>query len=433
MRIAVVGAGYVGIVAAVCWADLGHHVSCIDVDARKIENINNGIAPIFENGLETKLRKVIGEKRLEAYRDYEPVRGADVVFISVGTPSQTDGTMSVEHVKSAAESTARHLASEFTVIVVRSTVVPGTTEALGARIEQISHKKRGIDFGLAMIPEFLREGNAIGDFEAPDRIVIGCGDEKTKAILAKLHEPFGCPKIFVGIKTAEMIKYASNSFLACKVSFANEMAGICEKSGMDVDEVMRGVGSDKRIGEKFLVAGAGFGGSCFPKDVRAIIQYAKSVGSEATMLECVMDANRRQQTKLVEMLRSRIGNVGGKTIAVLGLAFKAQTDDIRESPAMEAVLALKGLGAKVRAYDPQAMERAKARVREIYYAEDWEDCLQGADAALLLTRWPQFERDAREYQRLLGRSPLFDAQRVLSAHEAKEAGLEYHCIGRGQA
>ena len=432
MKISVIGTGYVGAISAAGFAKLGNEVVCIDIDPSKIEKINRGVPPIFEEGLEEHLKDALKSKKLEGRTDYSSIPESNVVLISVGTPSNSDGSMDVRYIRAAAEQIAKEISkSRFNVIVVRSTVVPGTTEeVVGKTLESITGGKIGKDFGLAMIPEFLKEGTAIEDFFAPDRIVIGCNDERTKAILSELHKDFECPKLFVNIKTAEMIKYASNSFLATKVSFTNEIASICEKIGIDVDDVMKGVGMDTRIGSKFLVAGAGFGGSCFPKDVKALIHHANQVGVKPAILESVMELNKRQQTKLVDMLTSKV-QVKGKTIAVLGLAFKTDTDDIRESSSLPIIQRLLDAGAKVRAYDPQAMPNMKKPFPSIYYASSWSDCLTGCDAALLITAWKEFINSASDYKKALEDAPLFDARRILPTEEAKKAGLQYYTIGRG--
>lgn len=437
MKISVVGSGYVGLVSAVGWAGLGHDITCIDTDQAKVAMINRGEPPIFEEGLEKRLQSSIKNKKLVARADYASVASADIILISVGTPSRDDGSMDDKYILMCSQQIGAELkkapAARYPVIVVRSTVLPGTTEnSVGPAVARASGRSAGTGFGLSMIPEFLKEGSALDDFDRPDRIVLGCSDEKTAEVLGELHKTFSCPKLFTSIKTAEMTKYASNSFLAAKVSFANEMAVICEKLGIDVDEVMAGVGLDSRIGPKFLVAGAGFGGSCFPKDVKAIIAHANAAGLRPVLLESVMEVNKIAQRRLVDMLAGRM-RLKGKRIAVLGLAFKAGTDDVRESSSLVAVRALLDAGALVRAYDPEAMEGMKKLLPQAEYAASWADCLAGCDAALLITAWPEFKKSAAEYKKALGDAPLFDARRVLKALDAKAAGLDYHCVGRGEA
>jgi UDPglucose 6-dehydrogenase len=432
MKMAVIGTGYVGIISAVGWAGLGHDITCIDVDKEKIGKVKLGIPPIFEKDLEGRLKGVIGMGRLKADVSFSAVKESDLVLISVGTPSGQDGGIDTAYVRSAAEAIARELkaSKRFVVVAVRSTVVPGTTEGIVGETLVKSGKRIGVDFGLAMIPEFLKEGTALEDFDNPDRVVAGCSDEKTKAVLEGLYGPFKCPKLFVDIKTAEMIKYASNSFLATKISFANEIASMCERFGIDVDDVMKGTGMDARIGPHFLVAGAGFGGSCFPKDVKALVHKAKESGLSPKLLESVLDVNHKQQEKMVSMLES-IMSLRGKKVAVLGLAFKAGTDDVRESASLTIIRKLLDSKAMVQAYDPQGMENAKRVFPDISYSKDWAGCLSGCDAALLVTAWPEFIKSAVEYKKALGDAPLIDARRILKKGEAKKAGLRYIAIGRG--
>lgn len=432
MRLTVIGTGYVGIISAVGWAGLGHSVTCVDVDKAKVEKIMRGVPPIYEKGLEARLKKALAAGNLSASTDYGPVAGSDVVLISVGTPSKPDGSMDTAYVRSAADAVAGALkrSGKFTVVAVRSTVVPGTTETVVGKAMDDAGLKAG-SYGLAMIPEFLKEGTAIEDFDGPDRVVAGVSDSRARDVLAELYAPFSCEKLFTDIRTAEMIKYASNAMLATKVTFANEVAGFCERMGIDVDEVMRGVGMDGRIGPQFLSAGPGFGGSCFPKDVKALAHEAARLGAEPRLLKAVLDVNELQKTKLVTLLESAMP-LKGKTVAVLGLAFKAGTDDIRESPALAIIRRLLDAGCRVQAYDPQAMGNMKAVFPEITYAAGWEECLKGCDGALVVTSWKEFRKSAADYKRALGSAPLADAWRMLPAAEAGKAGLAYYCIGRGR-
>ncbi|MEW6036214.1 MAG: UDP-glucose/GDP-mannose dehydrogenase family protein [Candidatus Micrarchaeota archaeon] len=433
MKIAVVGAGYVGLISAVGWAGLGHDVSCIEIDKAKAANISRGIAPIFEKGLGQRLREALDSGRLKAGTNFAPVAGADVVFICVGTPSKPDGSIDVSYIRACADSLAGELAGakRFVVVAVRSTVVPGTSEEVVGAALSASGKTLGANIGLAMVPEFLREGSALEDFDSPDRIVVGCLDERTRSKIEKLYEPFSCPKQFTSIKTAEMIKYASNSFLAARLSLVNEFAELCEKSGVDVDDVMKGVGLDKRIGPHFLAAGPGFGGSCFPKDVRAIVAKAKEAGMRPQALDAVLASNAEAQERPFRMLAERM-ELKGRTVAVLGLAFKAGTDDVRESPALIVMKRLLDAGCRVRAYDPKAMERMREAFPQAHYCEGWAECLAGCDAAIILTAWPEFRRSPAEYKRALGDGLLIDARRMLPAEEAKKAGLRYLALGRGE-
>lgn len=434
MNITIIGLGYAGLISAVGWAGRGHQVFCVDADPSKAAKISKGTPPIFEKGLEERLKKAISTKKLKVNSDYGSVPDSDIVLICVGTPSTPSGAIDLSYIRSSSRSMAKELenSSKFTVVAVRSTVVPGTTEDIvGSALEQ-SGKSIGQDVGLAMIPEFLKEGSALGDFDSPDRIVIGYSDEKTRNILAKLYEPFNQPKIFTDIKTAEMIKYASNSFLAARVSLVNEFANMCEKLGLDVDEVMEGVGMDKRIGPQFLVAGAGFGGSCFPKDVQAINHMAKSIGRGSIMLEAVLEVNLKQQLLLAKKLKTLMP-LRGKNIAILGLTFKPDTDDVRDSPSIALIRFLLAERALVRVYDPEGMENMKKIFQDsqIRYAASWEDCIGSCDAAILLTAWQEFKKNASEYKKLIGAAPLLDAGRLIKKEEAEEAGLSYYCIGRG--
>jgi len=435
MRIAIVGTGYVGLVSAAGWAALGHDVTCIDIDTDKVKLINKGVPPIFEIGLSETLQTAIRAGKLRATTNYSLIRDSEVIFIAVGTPSKDDGSMDVRHIQACSESIARELEKKkhFVVVAIRSTVLPGTTEKIVGEILEKAGFKRGVDFGLAMVPEFLKEGTALEDFQKPDRVIIGCSDDKTRNVFEKMYQAFNCPKQFTSLKTAEMIKYASNAMLATKLSFTNEISAMCEKLGIDVDSVMNGVGLDRRIGPLFLIAGAGFGGSCFPKDVKALIHKSNELGVKPRLLESVMDVNMQQQKKLVAMLKESM-DIRGKSIAILGLAFKNGTDDVRESSAVTTIKMLLDGNAKVRACDPQAIESMKKIFPEsaqMYYTDDWGDCLKGCHAALLITAWPEFRKNALEYKKALGNAPLIDARRVLPAGEAERNGLKYYCIGRG--
>jgi len=391
MNISVVGSGYVGLVTGMGFAELGNYVVFIDVDEDKVERINSCKPPIFEKGLEELMRKN-GEKYY-ATTDYSVVAGCDVIFICVGTPSKDDGSIDLSFVKNASKKIGENLSDRYQVVVVKSTVIPGTTEeVVKPIIEKESGKEAFKDFGLAMNPEFLREGNAVEDFFNPDRIVIGVRDEKTKLILDELYKQFNCPKLFTDIKTAEMIKYVSNAFLATKISFANEVGNVCKKLGIDVYEVFKGVGLDHRINPAFFRAGIGFGGSCFPKDVKALIRKAEELGEDTKILKAVIEVNEMQPLKMIELLRNHIPNLKGKKIGVLGLAFKPGTDDIRESRAIPIIEALIKEGAKIIAYDPKAMENFAKIFPQIEYANSAEDVIAKSDAVLIVTEWEEFEK-----------------------------------------
>ncbi len=391
--ISVIGSGYVGIVTGLGFAELGNRVIFVDIDTKKVEAINNSIPPIFEPHLEDLMKR--NRKRYYATDNYdEAILNSQITFICVGTPSNHDGSINLEYVKSAAKNVGKVLEEKnrFHVVVVKSTVVPGTTEdVITPILEQNSDKEAFYDFGLAVNPEFLREGSAVEDFFNPDRIVVGAKDENSKNILSKLYSSFDCPKLFVDIKTAEMIKYTSNAFLATKISFANEIGNICKKLGIDAYEVFRGVGLDHRINPSFFRAGIGFGGSCFPKDVRALISKAEELGENPKILKSVMRLNEEQPLKLIYILKKYIPDLENKTIGILGLAFKPDTDDVRESRAIPIIKKLIEEGAKVVAYDPVANENFKEIFPDITYTTNVEEVLN-AEAVLILTEWEEFER-----------------------------------------
>ena len=428
MRIAVIGAGYAGLISAVGWAGMGHDVTCIDRDHGKIAAIARGVPPFSENGLAERLREALGSGRLRASASCSGAAEADVIFIVVGSPSLPDGSLDVSAVKAASESVAEAIrgAAGYRVVAVRSTVLPGTTEGVVAKA-----LAGCADFGLAMVPEFLREGTALEDFDRPERIVMGCPDARVRGVLEELHAPFSCPKVFVDIRTAEMIKYASNAFLASRIALVNETANLCHKMGIDVDQVMKGVGMDSRIGRGYSSAGAGFGGSCLPKDVSALAFHARKEGVDVPVLHAILESNKRQCMRLFEMLSGEM-NPAGRQVAVLGLSFKPGTDDIRESPALPLIGKLLEAGASVRAHDPVAMEIVAKRFPAVNYAKSFEECVAGCDAAIIVTAWPEYVRSAAEYRKLLGDAILLDARRTIPPGEAEKAGLAYHAIGRGR-
>lgn len=412
MKISIVGSGYVGVTTGVGFAELGNDVTFIDVDENKIKAINSAKPPIFEKGLEELMNK--NRDKYKATNNYESILDTDITFICVGTPSKDDGSIDLSFVESAAREIGKMLKRKdgFHTVVVKSTVVPGTTEeVVKPLIEKESGKRAFEDFGLAMNPEFLREGSAVDDFFNPDRIVIGVKDDKTREVLEMLYSPFNCPKLVTDIKTAEMIKYASNAFLATKISFANEIGNICKKLGIDAYEVFKGVGLDHRINPAFFRAGIGFGGSCFPKDVKALIAKARDVGEEPKLLKAVMDVNEGQPMRLIELLKKHIPNLRGKKVGVLGLAFKPDTDDIRESRAIPIVEELLKEQAEILAYDPKAMDNFKQLFPQIRYAETPNEVLN-ADAVLIVTEWKEFEQ--LDYKGKI----VIDGRRVEKAREA---------------
>ena len=407
MKIGIIGLGYVGLITGVGFASLGNKVIGVDLEKEKVEMINRGEAPIYEKGLEEKLKEV--KDNLTATSSIEELKDCELIFICVGTPSREDGSMDMKYIENAAGDISSIL-DNYKLIIVKSTVVPGTTESLIPVLEK-NGKKIGEDFGLAMTPEFLKEGCALEDFFKPDRIVIGFYDEKSKEILDRLYKDFDCPKLYTNLKTAEMIKYASNSFLATKVSFINEIGNICKKLGINTYEVADGMGYDDRIERKFLNAGVGFGGSCFPKDVNALIAKADEIGEESKLLKEVMGLNERQPLKLIELLKKHVPDLKEKNVGILGLAFKSETDDVRESRAIPVVRKLLEEGASVKAYDPKAIENFKKHFPDLKYCSAEE--VLDSDAILILTDWDKFKN--LDYSGKV----VIDGRRLLKAKEAR--------------
>ncbi len=393
MRISIIGTGYVGLSTGVGFAVKGNEVVCVDIDSKKVEKINKGISPIYEPLLDGYLKKVLAEKKFRATTDLKgAIEGTEVSFISVGTPSREDGSIDLKYIEEVSKRIGEVLkGKEYHVVVVKSTVVPGTTEKVVIpNLEKSSGKKAGTDFGVCMNPEFLKEGKAMEDFLKPDRVVAGALDRKSGDVIGRLYENFKAPVLRTDLKTAEMIKYASNALLATKISFSNEIGNICKRLGIDVNEVMKGVGLDSRISERFLRAGCGYGGSCFPKDVDALIRKAKDLGYEPKLLQEVHDLNLRQKVKMVEQLESKVGGLKGKTVCVLGLAFKPDSDDIREASSIPVISKLIEKGARVKAYDPKAKENMRKVFPDVEYAETAKDAIKDSDACLVVTEWKEF-------------------------------------------
>ncbi|MEA1945549.1 MAG: UDP-glucose/GDP-mannose dehydrogenase family protein [Euryarchaeota archaeon] len=408
MNVSIIGTGYVGTVTGACLAELGHNVICVDIDQQKVDWINAGIAPIHEPGLPELLKKHAGVG-LRATTDYnDAISNSDVTFICVGTPSGEDGRIDLTIVRSASKSIGEALSDKksYHVVVVKSTVVPETTEKVVAPLV------RSENVGIAMNPEFLREGKAVYDFMNPDKIVIG-GDSRAVEMVAGLYEGIPCEITRTDIRTAEMIKYANNSFLAAKISFANEIGNICKKLGIDVYDVMSAIGKDFRISEHFLNAGTGFGGSCFPKDVMALIGKAEELGYDPVLLNAVIEVNEQQPMRMIELLAEHIGNLRNKRIAVLGLAFKNDTDDIRESRSIPVITELLNLGAQVSAYDPLAEPNMRKIFPEIDYRESAPDALNDADACLIMTEWDEFRSLDKEFDAMKN-IVVIDGRRVVS-------------------
>ncbi len=425
MKISVIGTGYVGTVSAACFADLGHEVICVDIDKSKIDKINAGIPPIYEEELSELLEKNAG-KRLSATSDYDfAVKNTGVSFICVGTPSDPGGNIDLGIVKAASANLGDSLGKkkDYHVVVVKSTVVPETTEKVVLPIiEEHSGKHIG-EFGIAMNPEFLREGKAVHDFLHPDKVVVGSIDKRSGDIVASLYSGLECEVTRTNLRTAEMIKYANNAFLATKISFSNEIGNICKKIGIDTYEVMKAIGKDFRIGPHFLNAGAGFGGSCFPKDVKALISKAKEIGYEPQLLNSVIEINDRQPIMVVRLLKDKLGSIIGKKISVLGLAFKNDTDDIRESRSIHVIKELLDNGARVSAYDPMANDNMRKIISNIEYHTSAKDALRGADACLIMTEWDEFRSLDKEFD-VMKRKIVIDGRHMLSQGKGVDyAGL----------
>lgn len=414
MLISILGGGYVGLVTGLCLAYCGNKVTIIDIDPDKVASVNQKEPPIFEEGL-TEILQKFGGKTFYASTSFESISFADLIFICVGTPQGEGGSADLSFIREAAMRIGESLkeSEKYQVVAMKSTVPPGTMENLvKPTVSAISGKKAG-KTGFVMNPEFLREGRAVHDFLHPDRIVIGADSNEAYEIMAALYESFDVPKMRTSLTAAEMIKYTSNAFLATKISFSNEIGNICKNLGLDVYEVMTAVGLDPRIGSLFLNAGAGFGGSCFPKDVSALVHMAESVGEDPLILRAVLTVNDHQPDRMIELLQKRVGDLAGKKIAVLGLAFKDNTDDIRESRAIPVIRTLSKSGAIITAYDPMAMDAMKRLFPEVCYCQSAGLALTGADGALIMTEWPEFCRLKDEFS-LMRRRVIIDGRHVIS-------------------
>ncbi len=432
MKVSVIGTGYVGLTVA-CLADFGHKVILIGRAHDKIDLINSGVSPIYEPGLDEIIKRNIDNGNLKATDDYNEILDSDVVFVCVGTPSRYDGSIDLSQIQDATKSIGEKLklTNKYIVVTVKSTVVPNTTKDFVTPIlEKYSGKNSGKDFGVGMNPEFLKEGTGVSDFLYPDKIVIGGMDERSKSVLVDLYSCLDAkyPRVLTNLTTAEMIKYAQNSALAVRISFINEIANICERTGVDVVDVAKSIGIDTRIGPKFLNAGIGYGGSCFPKDVKALIAIAKSAGVDPKILQSTIDVNDGRASHAIDMANQILGNLNGKKIGALGLAFKQDTDDIRESKAIAVIQSLLSQGAQVQAYDPQATANAKEILKDsIKYCSTKEECLDGIDLCMVLTEWDEF----RNLDLSKIKCPIFDGRRVVNPQKAKEFGVEYSGIGWG--
>jgi UDPglucose 6-dehydrogenase len=432
MKIAVVGTGYVGLVTGTCFAETGNDVTCVDIDVQKVEKLKNGIIPIYEPGLDILFDRNIKAKRLKFTTDLpEGVKDAQIIFLALPTPPGEDGSADLKYILKVSDDLGP-LLEDYTVIIDKSTVPVGTAEKVQQRIA----RNAKVDFDVVSNPEFLREGVAVEDFMKPDRVVIGTTSERAQKVLSHLYNPLvrqGNPIIFMDERSAEMTKYAANAFLATKITFMNEVANLCEKVGANVDAVRMGIGSDSRIGKRFLFAGIGYGGSCFPKDVQALAKTSSDYDYDFRILQSVMEVNQNQKTKLIPRIKEYFnGELKGKTIAVWGLAFKPYTDDIREAPSLENIKILLSEGAKIKAYDPEAGENVRKLMGDkIVLTDGPYSALENADALLVVTEWPLFRTpDFDVMSKLLKNKVIFDGRNLFDLEEMKELGYNYYSIGR---
>ena len=437
MNIAIVGTGYVGLVSGTCFAEMGANVTCVDVDKQKVEDLQQGRVPIYEPGLDEMVLRNFREERLKFTTDLSScLDDVEIVFSAVGTPPDEDGSADLKYVLEVARTIGAHM-NKYVLVVTKSTVPVGTANKVKAVIQdELDKRKVNIDFDVASNPEFLKEGTAIKDFMSPDRVVVGVESERAKDLMSKLYRPFllnNFRVIFTDIPLAEMIKYAANSMLATRISFMNDIANLCELVGADVNMVRKGIGSDSRIGNKFLYPGCGYGGSCFPKDVKALIKTAEKKGYSMRVLKAVEEVNECQKSILFEKLQRYFNNdLKGRTIAIWGLSFKPETDDMREATSLVMIKHLLDNGCKLKVYDPVAMEECKRRVGDILeYAPDMYDAVLDADALILLTEWKQFRIPSWGVIKKAMKQPLvFDGRNIYDAQELEGIGFVYHCIGR---
>ena len=433
MRVTMIGAGYVGLVSGACFADFGHTVTCVDKDAGKIDRLKGGVMPIFEPGLAELVSSNVKEGRLSFTLDApDAIRNADAVFIAVGTPSRRgDGHADLSYVYAAAKEIAEHM-DGFTVVVTKSTVPVGT----GDEVEEIIRKTNpNAKFAVVSNPEFLREGAAIGDFKRPDRVVVGTDSEEAREVMRELYRPLflnETPLVYTSRRTSELIKYAANAFLAVKITFINEMADLCEKVGANVQDVSKGIGLDNRIGKKFLHAGPGYGGSCFPKDTLALTKTANDHGSPVRIVDTVVEVNdARKKAMAARVINAMGGDVKGKTIGVLGLAFKPNTDDMRDAPSLDIIPALQAAGARVKAYDPESMHEAGKMLTEVDFCDGPYHAIDGADAMVLITEWDQFRAmDFDRVKKLLKTPTVVDLRNVYQPSDMAKRGFNYVSVGR---
>ena len=435
MNIAIVGTGYVGLVSGTCFAEMGAHVTCVDVDAQKIQKLKDGIMPIYEPGLEELVKRNVEFERLKFTTDLtEVLDDVEVVFSAVGTPPDEDGSADLKYVLAVAKQFGQHI-NKYTILVTKSTVPVGTAKKVKAAI-QAELDKRGVDvpFDVASNPEFLKEGAAIKDFMSPDRVVVGTESEKAQEVMTRLYRPLMLQNfrvIFMDIPSAEMTKYAANAMLATRISFMNDIANLCERVGANVDNVRRGIGTDTRIGNKFLYAGCGYGGSCFPKDVKALVHTGLENDYHMEVIEAVERVNEMQKSIVYDKIIKAVGDVKGKTIAILGLAFKPETDDMREAPALVVIDKLLKDGATVRVFDPIAMDECKRRIGDIVtYCKNMYDAADGADVFALMTEWRQFRMPSwNVIQKVMTGNMVVDGRNIYDRQELEEMGFVYARIG----
>ncbi len=428
-KICVIGTGYVGLVTGTCFSDMGHRVTCLDINEKRIEKLNNGIMPIYEPGLKQIVDQNVDAGRLNFTTSYqEALEDAEFAFIAVGTPSSVDGDADMQYVKMAAETIASHLDHPI-IIVNKSTVPVGTGDWVSEIIKDLNGGKTP-PFCVVSNPEFLREGSAVNDFMEPDRVVLGSTNREAAEKVADLYEALRAPIMITDLRTAEMIKYASNAFLATRISFINEIANICESLGADVKEVARGMGMDKRIGPSFLDAGLGWGGSCFPKDVKALAHMAETRGSHPQLLQAVMDINQNQRKRAVQKVEKALGGLKGKTIGLLGLSFKPNTDDTRDAPALDIARMLLETGAVVQAFDPQAMEISKKEIPQLQLRKNPYETAEGADALILATEWNEFKSlDFERIKANMKGNVILDGRNIWDGTELHEMGFTYFGMG----
>lgn len=437
MKIAIVGTGYVGLVTGTCFAEIGVDVTCVDTNSEKIETLKKGIIPIYEPGLEEMVLRNTKSKRLRFTTSLEScLNDVEVIFSAVGTPPDEDGSADLSYVLAVAHTIGRNM-NKYKLVVTKSTVPVGTAQKVRNAIqEELDKRGANIEFDVASNPEFLKEGNAISDFMSPDRVVVGVESERAKKLMSKLYKPFllnNFRVIFMDIPSAEMTKYAANSMLATRISFMNDIANLCELVGADVNMVRSGIGSDTRIGRKFLYPGIGYGGSCFPKDVKALIKTAEQNGYDMRVLRAVEEVNEIQKSALFDKLQKLFGNdLQNKTIAIWGLAFKPETDDMREAPVLVLIDKLQQAGCNIRAYDPAAMEECKRRIGDtIYYARDMYDAVLDADVLMLVTEWKEFRLPSwAVIKKTMAQQIVLDGRNIYEKKEMEEQGFIYHCIGK---